>query len=355
MTNHGGRGMDARLDRQIFDTEQVPAPDRFGLWLDMLARTPALMRVRTGHADDFVARAEFIELGPMRLVRYRYPSLDGVRTRKLIQRSDPDYYLLALTLAGTGIADQEGQRSRCRPGEFTFYDCSRPHEVSHHGGDDGRGPASSIVAFIPYDAVPLPHRRLAALFAGRMSGTEGVGALLADYLIQLTGHPEQYHAADAERLAGIGLDLISTMLGRHLVSEDEIPTEVRRRALLAQVRSHIRQHLGDVTLSPQLIADAHHISVRSLHRLFEDEETTVAAYIRDQRLERCRLDLTDPVLRDQPIQHIAGRWGFRDKAHFSRAFRAAYAQTPQAYRARHLERARIVNTPASAVNSRRTY
>ncbi|MFC0033691.1 helix-turn-helix domain-containing protein [Micromonospora chaiyaphumensis] len=346
--------MDTELKRQVFDTEQVPAAERFGLWLDMLASTPGLMRVRTEHADNFVARSEFLDLGPMQLVRHRYPSLDGVRTRKLIQRTDADYYVLALTLAGTGIADQEGQRGICRPGDFTFYDCARPQELSHHG-DDGDQPLRSIVAFIPYEALPLPNRRLAPLFAGRMSGTDGIGALLADYLIRLTNHPEQYHAADAERLGGVGLDLVSTMLGRHLVSEDAVPTEVRRRALLAQVRSHVRQHLGDAALTPQSIADAHHVSVRSLHRLFEAEETTVAAYIRDERLERCRRDLADPALADRPIQLVAGRWGFRDKAHFSRAFRAAYAETPQAYRARHLEAARIVNTAASAVNSGPTY
>ncbi|MGY0004951.1 helix-turn-helix domain-containing protein [Micromonospora sp. I033] len=347
--------MDTELKRQIFDTEQVPAADRFGLWLDMLAHTPGLMRVRTEHADNFLARAEFLDLGPIQLIRHRYPSLDGIRTRKLIQRSDADYYVLALTLTGSSMADQDGQRGVCRPGDFTFYDCARPQELSHYGDDDGRQPAHSLVAFIPYEALPLAHRRLAPLFAGRMSGTEGVGALLADYLIRLTGHPEQYHAADAERLAGVGLDLVSTMLGRHLVSEDAVPTEVRRRALLAQVRSHVRQHLGDAALSPQSIADAHHLSVRSLHRIFEAEETTVAAYIRDERLERCRRDLADPALADRPIQLIAGRWGFRDKAHFSRAFRSAYGETPQAYRARHLDPARIVNSTASAINSAGTY
>lgn len=343
--------MDAKLNPHILDTEQVPPPDRFGLWLDLLADTPGLVRVRTEHADDFVARVETIQLGPLQLVRHRYPSLDAVRTRKLIERSDADCYLLALTLAGNASVEQEGRRSVCDPGDLTFYDCARPHELSHHGADRGNGSSGSIVAFIPYDTVPLPHARLAPLFAGRMSGTEGIGALLADYLIRLTGHPEQCHVADAERLGGIGLDLISTLLGRHLVSEDAVPTEVRRRALLAQVRSHIRQHLGDPSLSPQFIAAAHHISVRSLHRVFEEEETGVAAYIRHQRLERCRRDLADPALRDQPVQVVAARWGFRDKAHFSRAFRAAYQETPQAYRARHLEQARIVNTAASAVNS----
>lgn len=343
------------LTRHTMDTEQVPPADRFGMWLDMVSGSPAPLRVRTDHAHDFVARAEFVELGPIQLVSYRYPSVECVRTRKLVQRSDPDYYLLALTTSGSGVSSQDGQRSVVGAREFTFYDCSRPHEVNHYGDDDGRQAASSVVAFIPYDALPFPPGRLATLFAGRMSGSEGIGALLAQYLIQIAGHPEQYHAADADRLATVGLDLASTMLGRHLVSEDAVPTEVRRRALLAQVRAHIRQHLGDAALNPQLIADAHHISLRSLHRLFEDEETTVAAYVREQRLERCRRDLADPALRDRPIQVIAARWGFPDKAHFSRVFRAAHDLTPQAYRARHLEQARIVNSAASVVNSQPTY
>ncbi|MEV0006161.1 helix-turn-helix domain-containing protein [Micromonospora sp. NPDC050980] len=345
--------MDTVLQRQIFDTARIPAADRFGLWLEMLARTPTLMRVRTEHADNFLARAEFLDLGPMQLIRHRYPSLDGTRTRKLIQRSDADCYLLALTLNGTGVADQDGQRGICPPGDFTFFDCARPQELSHHADENDR--AASIVAIIPHAALPLSHRRLTPLFAGRMSGREGVGALLADYLVRIASHPEQYHAVDAERLGAVGLDLVATLLGRHLVSAEAVPTEVRHRALLAQVQAYVRQHLGETTLDPATIADAHHISVRSLHRLFEAEETTVAAYIRDERLARCRRDLADPALGDRSIQLVAARWGFRDKAHFSRVFRAAQDESPQAHRARRLEQARIVNSAASEVNPPRTY
>jgi AraC-like DNA-binding protein len=42
------------------------------------------------------------------------------------------------------------------------------------------------------------------------------------------------------------------------------------------------------------VAAAFGISTRYLHRLFEREHETVAQYIRDRRLERCRLLLLDP-------------------------------------------------------------
>ncbi|MEK8106738.1 helix-turn-helix domain-containing protein [Micromonospora sp. M12] len=185
---------------------------------------------------------------------------------------------------------------------------------------------------IPHAVLPMPPQRMAALYSGRMSGSEGVGGLLAQFLLQVTGHPEQYHAADANRLGAVGLDLATTMLGRHLVAEDEVPTEVRRRALVAQVQAYVHRHLGDTTLSPQCLADAHHLSVRSLHRLFEAEDTTVASYIRELRLSRCWRDLSDPALRYQSVHTIAARWGFPTgptSVGRSRGLRAEPAGTPQ--------------------------
>lgn len=343
------------VHRTVIDTEQLPPVERFGMWLDLVARTAAPLRIRSAHQHDFRARAEFVELGPIQLVRYRYPSLEAVRTAKLVRRTEVDFHLLALTTNGTGVAGQGGRESRLGAGEFTFYDGSRPHEVSHLGDGNGAEHAASIVALIPYGSIPLTPERLTPLLAGRMSASEGIGALAAQYLTRITSYPEQYQQADAERLGGVALDLISTMLGRYLVAEDAMPREVRRQALLAQVRAYVQRRLGDAGLTPATIAEAHHISVRSLHRLFEEEQTTVASYVRGLRLARCRRDLADPALAHRPVQAVAARWGFRDKAHFSRAFRAAHQLTPQAYRTLHLPQARIVNSPASEVNPGLTY
>jgi AraC-like DNA-binding protein len=106
--------------------------------------------------------------------------------------------------------------------------------------------------------------------------------------------------------------------------------------LLARIQGYIQQRLGDRGLSPRTIAAAHHISVRTLHRMFQgDGGGTVAAWVRARRLERCRHDLLDPRLRSWSVRAIAARWGFGDNAHFSRAFRAAYGTSPQTCREAH--------------------
>jgi AraC-like DNA-binding protein len=51
-----------------------------------------------------------------------------------------------------------------------------------------------------------------------------------------------------------------------------------------------------------------------------------------RRLDRCRRDLADPLLADQPVSAIAARWGYRNPAHFTRLFRGYYEVIPSDYR-----------------------
>jgi AraC-like DNA-binding protein len=103
--------------------------------------------------------------------------------------------------------------------------------------------------------------------------------------------------------------------------------------MMLRIQSFIERNLADPLLSPGMIAAAHHISVRGLHKMYEAEEQTIAASIRRQRLEGSRQDLLDPGLRDRPVSAVGARWGFQDPAAFSRAFRAAYGVPPAEYRA----------------------
>ncbi|AXK37043.1 AraC family transcriptional regulator [Streptomyces armeniacus] len=110
------------------------------------------------------------------------------------------------------------------------------------------------------------------------------------------------------------------------------PSPGRRRALVLRIRAFIQQRLHDPELSPAAVASAHHISVSHLHRLFQEQGTTVAAWIRQQRLEAASQDLADPRLFEQPVRHIATRWGFTHPAAFSRTFRNHYGVPPTDYR-----------------------
>ncbi|GAB3843332.1 hypothetical protein GCM10029963_17920 [Micromonospora andamanensis] len=184
---------------------------------------------------------------------------------------------------------------------------------------------------VPVSAVPLPRAKVSRLLAGRFP-PEGMASLLTQFLLQVTTHPEQFRAADARQLGYMALDLISATLAQHLDCEQALPAEVQRQALRARIDAFITEHLGDADLSARTVAAAHHISLRTLYRLWEGEEASVAELIRLRRLDRCRRDLTSPLHASKPIYAIAARWGFLDKTSFTRLFRATYGTSPQDYR-----------------------
>jgi AraC-like DNA-binding protein len=272
------------------------------------------------------------DLGSVWLTSFRYPSLEMRRTERLIRRSNPEVYQLALPTAGRSVITQAGRRAALQPADLTFIDTSRPFEAAHLPNSSGRRLTSSITMQIPHTALPLPAGKVDQLLGARLSAEEGVGALLAQFLRRLAEHPEQYQAADSKHLGNIALDLVAAMLAERLDVQAALPGNVQHTALRARVHAFIEENLSDPTLAPPMIAAAHHISIRTLHRLFAADETTVAEEIRTRRLRRCRRDLDNPLLRRQPVYVIAARWGFLDKTHFSRLFRTAYGLGPQAYR-----------------------
>ncbi|MFG2055780.1 AraC family transcriptional regulator [Micromonospora sp. NPDC048930] len=318
------------------DTAGLAPAERFDFWQNLVARESAAARIDSAHAHDFTASARAIDLGVVRLGVWRYPSLEFTRTARMINSADPDLYQLALPLSGHGVVWQGRRSGALDPSCFALVDTVQPHGSHHRPDGTGGGPVATLTALVPHDALPLPARRADALLAAAIPADRGMGALLAGFLRQIVAHPEQYAAADAPQLDRIALDLIAGTLARRLDVERELPVEVRATGLRARVEAFVRQHLGDPALTPAAVAEAHHVSLRSLHRLFEGTGTTVGGLIRTVRLDRCFRDLADPRLGHLTVHQIARRCGFPDPAHFSRAFRAAYGLSPSEHRARGL-------------------
>ncbi len=98
--------------------------------------------------------------------------------------------------------------------------------------------------------------------------------------------------------------------------------------------AYVCARLADPNLTPQAVADALHISVRQLHRLFADQEATFSRFLREERLQRCHRDLSNPGLINVSIADLARRWGYKSPAHFTRAFTERYGIGPRETRSR---------------------
>ncbi|NMO93069.1 helix-turn-helix domain-containing protein [Actinomycetospora sp. TBRC 11914] len=250
-----------------------------------------------------------------------------IRTPRLIDRADQQYLLLTMPGRGSGCVAQAGRRALVRPGDAALVESHRPFELGFDEAFD-----LWVFAF-PRDLVRLGERDRARLSARRVDLRSGLAGVAGRALLDLARHGEQLGDPSDGGALALANDLLTTLLHVPL-AEDRRLADALHRTLPLRIRDHVNQRLADPALSPARVAAAFGISVRYLHKLFEGEDVTVAHYIRERRLERCRLRLLDPRYSHQSIATLAFEAGFGDLSGFNRAFRARYGLSPRTLRRR---------------------
>ncbi|KOG31369.1 AraC family transcriptional regulator [Streptomyces resistomycificus] len=316
----------------VFRSEDVPAEDRFDYWRELVGRTRSSDFI-SDHAADFWAECRLMELGPVTVWPSSFLPTRYLRNPKMVRQSDPELYHLTLLLDGGLALDHAGRTEVFGPRDLHIVDSSQPYDLRPRDDRESRA-VRGVAVDLPKALLPLPPHRVRELLGRGLSGREGVGALLAEFLVGLDRQADTLQPLDAPRLGRVVLDLVSAWCAQALAAEDTLPPETRQQALAQRILEFIRQNLRDPTLTPPVIAAAHHISLSYLHRIFQQQSRgeTVAVFIRNQRLVGARHDLAEPNLRTMPIHAVAARWGFPRASDFTRAFRAAYGLSPREFR-----------------------
>ncbi|MFW6721136.1 helix-turn-helix domain-containing protein [Streptomyces sp. MAR4 CNY-716] len=314
----------------MVDTDDIGVPDRLGWWHDMVDREVMPVSIRMAHAHRFQGRVESVGLPHAQAAAFDFSPMAARRSPAHIRRQDPEDVFLMLVREGAVRLEQQRSVACLGPGGMALYSSSHPLTCDFLGNG---GAVRLTLLRLPRAVLPLPAGRTDRVLAEPLPDDSGSGALLGPYLTALPAAARTSGPAELARLGTIGVDLAASLLAARYGDQDSLPAATRRTALRARINAYIDRHHTDPALDPAAVAAHHHISVRTLHQLFQGEPQTVAATIRHRRLERCRADLTDPRLRHRTIAEIALRRGFQHPADFSRAFRRAYGVSPSEVRA----------------------
>lgn len=244
-----------------------------------------------------------------------------------LARHDPHTYLqVGMVAEGTAVLEQDGREAVLGRGAYAVYETDRPFTWHFDG------PWTLLVLTWPRELVALGGDVTRAATA-RPLGGDRLGAIVGHAIADTALTPPALSDAGGGRLAGQLAALLGTAVGESLRQGDVLSpgsaADLRRR-----VDSYVAEHLEDPGLGPEDIARAHFISVRALHRVFADADTTVGALIRRRRLEHARRRLLDPRDAGLSLTEIAHACGFSDLASFSRGFKLRYHEPPGSYRRR---------------------
>jgi AraC-like DNA-binding protein len=310
---------------EVLRTDDVTQADRFAQWRHWISATFVPLECAPVGRGPFRGEVAHWELGDLLVSRVAAEAHLASRTRRMIALRDAGYYKVGLLTHGSCKLSQEGRDALLQPGDLAIYDCRRPYTMVF---DE---PHEMSFLMFPCDRLRLPSAAVEEVLVTPVSSTQSTGSLVAPFLRRLVANLEQPGEPVNSRLADNVLDLLATLFSERTGMTPADPAALRR-SLLLSVHSWIDAHLADPDLDPDTIARASHISVRYLHKLFQEQGTSVGSWVRERRLANCRRDLADPALAQRGVHAIARRWGFDDAAHFSKIFKASYGQPPGAYR-----------------------
>ncbi len=312
-------------------TDAVPARARFGYWQQAICDGIIGAETESPLPGPFMARMSARRAADFGFARFAASGHTVVRPARMA-RSDDAPFLVNLQLCGESRYGGDGAHgSRAdtisvQTGEIALVNTGRPFHLVFPAD------VSRVIAILPR---PLLRARVpwcADITAIKLEtappAADPLRAHLAAAARSLAVLDDRTAAAFLENL----VNLLALMLApADAVGDDSAALRRARREALC---AYALRNLADPELAPQRAAAALGISVRLVHRLFEDTGTTFGRWLLGRRLDACKRSLDDPAQAGRGISDIAFAWGFNELSHFSRAFKARFGESPRRYRAR---------------------
>lgn len=307
---------------QNWSTRHLPPAQQFEYWREVLCEAFTALEPGTSEERRFDSEVWMRPLSDVCVSSVRSSSYTIRRGAREIRRDPAEHYFCDLQLSGTSVVRQHGRQAVVRPGEFFIVDTRQPYEADFL---DSPGEEWKIVC------LRIPRQRLApqlvapdSLTATRFDTWAGPAALAGNFMRSLVSMRGELDEPAQRTLSNSLVDLLALAIGdsRGRGARDTRPAPRERER--SRILLYIDSNLGNERLSAASVAAAFGISVRYLHRLFEDTDSSFARRVGEKRLDRCAADLTR---RGASVSEVAYRWGFNDLSHFCRMFRRRYGMS----------------------------
>ncbi len=302
-----------------FSTAAYPPAERAGAWRDAMFR----LGLPVGELSEVEPPSASVTCltSPLGM---EFAVIDADAQTISGRRADlPAAIWLAVLLEGQARIESEGLDQAMSPGDIAY-------------GPSGRAAALALdtpcrLMMVRAPRVALDHRLISVrgLKIGRLEADSGLAGVFSG-LLTATAHSLPNLTVDQLRPVELALtEFLAAALAESTLGE---ASSGGTSPHLHRISQTLETLLPDPDLSLRRLAETSGVSPRYIQKLFAAADDTFGHYLRTRRLERCRMDLSSPLSARLSISEICFRWGFNDSAHFSRAFRNQYGQSPREYR-----------------------
>lgn len=304
------------------DTSELRERDRMDYWRDAICDEFVQLDCEEVTSGDFLGELH----GGVGISDLRFSEVIAdphlvVRSKRQIAKSTEADFLISFQIENRGLIRQNGREARLKPGSFAMYDSTKPYSLTF------KERFHQFVLQMPKEVLSRHLVNPEQYTAVATSAHAGLGAVLTQFIFSLAKELKLVRAASDE-LADNLVEMIAMAFSSSMMLEQVGTHSVVRKSLRTRILHYIDTNLCDSQLSNAQIAQAAGISIRYLHKLFEQEVESTHALVLRKRLERARTLLDDPAYAGHSIEQIAYSTGFSSAAHFSRSFKKHFGLSP---------------------------
>ena len=305
----------------LWTTEQVAPRERLSYWVDVICEAFLEMDCNSSEATRFSGQLQSLPKGAISLNRVVATSQDVFRTKQAIARStDAPFYLIADACHEWQVL-QDGQTAHLRAGDAVLVDSAKPYDFHFTQGVS----CLSIQISRPWLSQWLEQPECAGIRVTRHD--QGWGQSIAALSRQWVEHLGSADDVEQDML----VDHIGSILGASLNPQRQTP-QPPLLDLADLARKCMGEDLASTRLSAAVVATRLGVSVRTLHRAFEQRGTSFLYSLQSQRIDRAAQMLTQARLAHVLIGEVGRRCGFADPSHFVRVFQQHRNMTPSQWR-----------------------
>lgn len=304
-----------------WSTAEVESSQRLSYWVDVICEAFLEMECDSAEPHCFTGQLQSKPKGAISLNRVVASAQDVFRTRQAISRSvDAPFYLISDACHEWQVR-QDGEAAHLRAGDAVLVDSAKPYEFHFKQGVS----CLSVQISRSWLSQWLAQTECTGVRVIRCD--QGWGQSVAALSRQLVGNLASADDLQQEML----VDHIGSMLGASLPDKSNA-AQPTLRDLAEQARLCMAEDLSSSGLSAATVAARLGISVRTLHRAFEQRGTSFLHCLQAQRIDRAAQMLQQARLVNILVGEIGRRCGFQDASHFVRVFQQHRGMTPLQWR-----------------------
>lgn len=315
-----GPGSGSKAD--VVDTSTLAPAEGRQRWASAITETFCSMDALWDDArEEFAGQLRTRDYGRLQISTVTAGPHQAIRTPAMIE-AEEDFFISVLT-RGHGEIRQDDRTAHLTDGAYTVVDGSRPFLFTF------TAPFQQLIIRVPRNDLlaRIPQDRLQHATGLMLPGTTGTGSLVSAVLRQAAQIDEPADGETQTSLSLSTLDMLAAILQG--VAHGRSGMSPSRARDLKRAKNSLTMHLHDPYWTLQDTCSELGMSPRYLQQVFSDLGTTPASWWMRTRLQHAqRLLLTSRAT----VQDIAERTGFKDPAHFSRAFRKQYGVSPGRFR-----------------------